>query len=151
MNTPHITMQAPGVPLGERQERFARVLRHIGRSGLLGVLILLCVVAAFISPGFLQPANLVNVLRQVALYGVISVGMTFVILTAGIDLSVGATLGIVAILFTKLLNAGVSPLLAGVLGLAIGGFVGLLNGLGISRGRIPAFIMTLGMMVMAGG
>lgn len=58
------------------------------RSGLIWVFILLCIVAALISPSFLNPANLLNVARQVALFGIISVGMTFVILTKGIDRSI---------------------------------------------------------------
>jgi ribose transport system permease protein len=128
------------------------LLRGIGRSGLVGVLVLLCVVASVISPTFLQVANVINVLRQMALYGIVSIGMTFVILTAGIDLSVGSTVGIVAIVVTQILNATpLTPWLALIIGIVTGAAVGALNGLGIAIGRIPAFIMTLGIMVMGRG
>ena len=61
------------------------------RAGLAIVLLLLVISASFISSHFLNPINILNVLRQVALYGILGVGMTFVILTKGIDLSVGST------------------------------------------------------------
>jgi len=77
----------PAVPIEPTQIRRSALLRIVRRSGLLGVLVLLCILAAIISPTFLQIANLINVLRQMALYGIVSIGMTFVILTAGIDLS----------------------------------------------------------------
>jgi ribose transport system permease protein len=142
-------------PVGQTeptQIRRSAMLRIVGRSGLLGVLVLLCLLAAVISPTFLQIANLINVLRQMALYGIVSIGMTFVILTAGIDLSVGSTVGIVAIVVTQILNSTpLLPWLALIIGLITGGLVGTLNGLGIALGRIPAFIMTLGVMVMGRG
>jgi ribose transport system permease protein len=132
--------------------RRSALLGIIGRSGLLGVLVLLCVVASVISPTFLQVANVINVLRQMALYGIVSIGMTFVILTAGIDLSVGSTVGIVAIVVTQILNATAPvPWLALTVGIITGAAVGTVNGLGIALGRIPAFIMTLGIMVMGRG
>jgi ribose transport system permease protein len=128
------------------------LLRVIGRSGLVGVLVLLCVMASVISPNFLQVANVINVLRQMALYGIVSIGMTFVILTAGIDLSVGSTVGIVAVVVTQILNAtALTPWLALIAGIVTGAAVGTMNGLGIALGRIPAFIMTLGIMVMGRG
>jgi ribose/xylose/arabinose/galactoside ABC-type transport system permease subunit len=100
----------------------------------------------------LQVANVINVLRQMALYGIVSIGMTFVILTAGIDLSVGSTVGIVAIVVTQILNATPStPWLALTIGIITGAAVGAVNGFGIALGRIPAFIMTLGIMVMGRG
>ncbi len=120
-------------------------------SGLLWVFLGLCVVAALLSPAFLNPTNLLNVLRQVALYGIVSVGMTFVILTKGIDLSVGSILGVCAVSTALLLTAGWSPWLAVVIVLLIGAGLGAVNGIGVAVGRVPPFIMTLGMMVMARG
>ena len=66
-------------------------------SGLIWVLLIMCAVAAFVSDAFLNPFNLINVLRQIALFGIVSIGMTFVILTAGIDLSVGSIVAVVAV------------------------------------------------------
>ena len=132
--------------------RRSALLGIIGRSGLPGVLVLLCVVASVISPTFLQVANIINVLRQMALYGIVSIGMTFVILTAGIDISIGSTVGIVAIVVTQILNAtALMPWLALTIGIITGVAVGAVNGFGIALGRIPAFIMTLGIMVMGRG
>jgi ribose transport system permease protein len=143
---------APATPIEPTKIRRFALLRIVGRSGLLGVLVLLCILAAIISPTFLQIANLINVLRQMALYGIVSIGMTFVILTAGIDLSVGSTVGIVAIVITQILNGTLlPPWVALTIGVIVGGLVGAVNGLGIAHGRIPPFIMTLGIMVMGRG
>jgi ribose transport system permease protein len=130
---------------------YTKFTQLLGKSGLVGVLLLLCILAACISPQFLQVPNLVNVLRQMALYGIVSIGMTFVILTAGIDLSVGSILVIVAIIITQLLNSGMNPVFALAIGLIAGGVMGALNGVGVTLGHMPAFIMTLGTMVMGRG
>ena len=67
------------------------------RAGLAIVLLALIVSASFISPHFLNPINILNVLRQVALYGILGIGMTFVVLTKGIDLSFGSTVALVGV------------------------------------------------------
>jgi ribose transport system permease protein len=143
---------APTVQAQSRRIQPSALFSIAGRSGLLGVLVLLCILAAVISPTFLQIANLINVLRQMALYGIVSIGMTFVILTAGIDLSIGSTVGIVAIATTQILNGTPLPSWVALgIGVIVGGLVGAVNGLGIAHGRIPPFIMTLGVMVMGRG
>jgi ribose/xylose/arabinose/galactoside ABC-type transport system permease subunit len=120
-------------------------------AGLIWVLIGLCVIATIMSPSFLNAVNVTNVLRQVALFGIVSVGMTFVILTKGIDLSVGSILGVCSVT-TALLLADNWPVEAVVpAALLIGIAMGAMNGLGITLGGIPPFIMTLGMMVMGRG
>ena len=121
------------------------------RLGLVWVLLVMCVAAALISPAFLNPFNLINVLRQIALFGIVSIGMTFVILTAGIDLSVGSIVAVTAVVSALLLKAGTPIPLVILAGLAIGAAMGAINGLGITVGRLPPFIMTLGMMVMGRG
>jgi ribose/xylose/arabinose/galactoside ABC-type transport system permease subunit len=123
----------------------------IRASGLVWVLVGMCVAAALISDAFLNPFNLINVARQVALFGIVSIGMSFVILTAGIDLSVGSIVAVAAVVSALLLDAGVSVPLVMLAGLAIGGALGAVNGAGITLGRLPPFIMTLGMMVMGRG
>jgi ribose/xylose/arabinose/galactoside ABC-type transport system permease subunit len=128
-----------------------RRLTTLRVSGLIWVLILMCVAAAIISPAFLNPFNIINVLRQIALFGIVSVGMTFVILTAGIDLSVGSILAVAAVCSALMLDAGEPIVLVVIAGLAIGVVMGALNGLGITLGGVPPFIMTLGMMVMGRG
>jgi ribose transport system permease protein len=120
-------------------------------SGLIWVLVALCVAAALISPAFLNPFNLVNVMRQVALFGIVSVGMTFVILTAGIDLSIGSIVAVVAVVSALLLQSGAPIPLVIAAGLLAGVAMGAVNGVGITLGRLPPFIMTLGTMVMGRG
>lgn len=141
MTTTPSTAQAPARPLG-------RLLRS---AGLVWVLVALCVVAALMSPAFLGAANITNVLRQIALFGIVSIGMTFVILTKGIDLSVGSILGVSAVTTALLLGLGLPVWLVMALVLIAGVAMGGLNGLGITLGGIPSFIMTLGTMVMGRG
>lgn len=120
-------------------------------AGLIWVLLLLCIVATFLSSAFLNHANVMNVLRQVALYGIVSVGMTFVILTKGIDLSVGSILGVSAVLSALMITGGY-PMPVMIVAVLIAGLImGAINGLGVTIGTIPPFIMTLGMMVMGRG
>ena len=101
---------------------------------------------------FLAPGNQANVLFEYAEYGILAAGMTLVILTAGIDLSVGSVLGLVATAFAWLLLAkGMSPLAAGLIAAALGAFCGLINGLVVSFLRLQPFVATLAMMVAARG
>lgn len=127
-------------------------LRNLPRgAGLAGALVVLIVAASFISPHFLNPINLLNVLRQVAMYGILGVGMTFVILTKGIDLSVGSIVALTGVLGALLLERGTPIPLMVLACLTVGAAIGVVNGLGVSHWRIPAFIMTLGTMVMVRG
>jgi ribose/xylose/arabinose/galactoside ABC-type transport system permease subunit len=128
-----------------------RTLTTFRVSGLIWVLLIMCAVAAMVSDAFLNPFNLINVMRQVALFGIVSIGMTFVILTAGIDLSIGSIVAVVAVVSAMLLDAGVPIPLVIISGLAIGSAFGAINGTGVAVGRIPPFIMTLGTMVMGRG
>lgn len=116
-------------------------------AGLLWVLVALCLIAGVLSPHFYTLPNLQNVLRQMALSGLAAIGMVFVLLTAGIDLSVGSIAAVVAIVAAFLLNAGVAHLFVVLLALLCGAGLGAINGLGVTRGPVPPFIMTLGAMV----
>jgi ribose/xylose/arabinose/galactoside ABC-type transport system permease subunit len=113
--------------------------------GIVLALLLLLIVSTFLSSRFLSLPNLLNVLRQVAIVGILAIGQTFVILTAGIDLSVGAILGLCVVLFADILQTQ-SLAVAIPVGLLCGCLMGIFNGLGIAYARIPAFIMTLGML-----
>jgi ribose transport system permease protein len=125
--------------------------RVVQGHGILLALLLLVIAGALLSPNFLTASNLANVSRQGSIVGILAIGMTFVILTAGIDLSVGSILGLVAIGFAAVLGAGVPWPLAILIGLALGGAVGAINGVGITKGGLQPFIMTLGMLVIARG
>ena len=118
---------------------------NIYRSVL--ILLVICVFATILSPSFLSVANLFNVFKQITVAGIVGCGMTFVILTGGIDLSVGSILGLAGVLASGILestgNAGVA--------LAVGIGCGAVNGFFVAVCEIPPFISTLGMMTLLRG
>lgn len=126
------------------------------RYAALGALVLLSIVSAFLSPFFLQWQNLLNIVRQVSYTGIIALGMTFVIVSGGIDLSVGSMAALVGSLGVLALNAGVDAgwaeggAVAAAVAVAVvaGLFCGLANGVLITKGRIAPFIVTLGTMAL---
>src|SRR4029453_1022887 len=106
-------------------------------AGLVAALAVLVAAASVASPHFLNPVNLLNVLRQVAMYGILGIGMTFVILTRGIDLSVGSTVALTGVSGALLLAGGLPiPLMVSVC-LLLGVGIGAANGLAVSLWRIP--------------
>lgn len=121
------------------------------QSGVFWAFIALFLIASIASPNFLQSSNLINVVRQISITGIVSVGMTFVIITGGIDLSVGSTVGCVAVLCASLLKMGAPEPLVVITGLLAGLILGSINGLGITVGKIVPFIMTLGTYVALRG
>ena len=114
-------------------------------------LILLCVVMSVLSPNFATVDNVTNVIMQASINAVLAAGMTFVIITAGIDLSVGSVVAFVGIILGFSLHAEIPLILAIVIALGAGGLCGLINGLLITKGKLPPFIVTLGMMSIARG
>ncbi len=118
-----------------------------------GILVLLIFIAALIltTNDFLTLTNLDNLVRQVAVFAILSIGQLFVILTGGIDLSVGSVLGLSGGVTALLLAAGAPIPLAILAGLLVGLLVGLINGLLVSRFKLPPFIATLGMLGIARG
>lgn len=121
------------------------------RYGLVISFVLLCVAFSLLSDRFATVSNLTNVLRQSTINLIISIGMTYVILTAGIDLSVGAILALSTVITADLLQRGIPILPTLVIGLMIGGVLGMASGLLISRVKVPPFVATLGMMTVARG
>lgn len=118
---------------------------------VLAALVILCVVLSLASPFFAGRNNLVNIVLQATINATLACGMTFVILTGGIDLSVGSVVAFAGILLGAMLKSGV-PLGAALAGcLLTGGVCGLVNGLLVTRVNLPAFIATLGMMSIARG
>ncbi len=126
-------------------------LDQIRQFGTFFGLIALCLLFTILSPYFLTTSNLLNVAQQSSIIAVISVGMTFVIITAGIDLSVGSVLAFSGVVMASVLHAGLPIPLGILVGLGVGFSCGLLNGLLVSYGKIPPFIATLGMMSIARG
>ncbi|KAB0677242.1 ABC transporter permease [Aureimonas leprariae] len=135
----------------EPKRRSLDIGAFLRRTGLFWILLALCIVAGFLSPNFFKWPNLVNVSRQVALYGIVALSTTMVILTKGIDLSVGSIVGVVAVTCAGMLADGWNVPVVVASGLSIGAAMGAVNGLGITLGRVPPFIMTLGMMVVGRG
>jgi ribose/xylose/arabinose/galactoside ABC-type transport system permease subunit len=142
--------------IGQRR-RSDDLVSLVGRFAPLIFLAILVVILSALRPNFLSAFNLFNVMRQISFIGILAVGMTFVILTAGIDLSVGSMLafaGIVGATAAKgsrsLLEGGVTDpggvhvLYAALAAIAVGLAIGLLQGTLIARAGIPAFIVTLG-------
>lgn len=125
---------------------------HYGRQfGTLLGLIGLSIVLWIMTPYFLTVSNLLNVAQQTSINAIIAVGMTFVIITAGIDLSVGSLVAFSGVVLASVLQAGVPLPIAILVGLGVGLSCGMINGLLITQGRIPPFISTLGMMSVARG
>jgi ribose/xylose/arabinose/galactoside ABC-type transport system permease subunit len=127
-------------------------LANKGRQvGTLLGLLLLGGLLSILSPYFLTVSNLLNVLEQTAINAVIAAGMTFVIISGGIDLSVGSIVAFSGVLLASTLQAPLPASLAITVGVAGGASCGLVNGLLITGGRLPPFIATLGMMSVARG
>lgn len=124
--------------------------RLYDRFGVLVVFVLLFAVSCMLSDRFLQTSNLFNILRQISMFGILSVGMTFVIVSGGIDLSVGSITALVCVITANMVNDhGIIPAI--LVALLVGALVGLINGVGIAYGKLQPFIMTLGTMYMASG
>ena len=128
----------------------AAIARTWQRLGVLAALVLLVIAASFLSHRFLTVPNLLNVLRQVSIVGILAIGMTFVILARGIDLSVGSILGIAVVLFAGSMDSR-GMIVAIPLGMGAAALAGLVNGVGVAYGGLPPFIMTLGMLSFARG
>jgi D-xylose transport system permease protein len=128
------------------------IVKFVKQNATLFALILIVLGLALADSAFFTPRNLSNLIRQVTIVGIISVGMTLVILIGGIDLSVGSVVGLSAIAVTMLMQYGLSASLAVPVTLVlVGGFVGIWNALWISYYKIPPFIITLGMLTIARG
>lgn len=119
-------------------------------KSLLGLVLLIAVVS-ILNPSFLSPKNIMNILRQTSVNAVIAAGMTFVILTGGIDLSVGSILGISGAVCASLLVSGKNVVIAVLAALVVGAVVGFLNGFIISKGKLQPFIATLATMTVLKG
>jgi ribose transport system permease protein len=130
----------------------ARVKELLAGSGPLVGLVLLVVVLSFLSPAFLTLGNAVNIFQQISVLAILALGATAVIITGGIDLSVGSVMALAAIVTAWTASvAGLPFALAIVAGLAAGSLAGLANGLLITKGKLPPFIATLAMLSVARG
>lgn len=147
---------APASPGQTNIKRIRRWFAENNSSLIMGVVLLECLIFASLSPAFLSVDNFLNIALQISIYGVLAVGMTLVIITGGIDLSVGsivALAGILAAMSARTLTD--SPWLGLAAGLAAGTMVGAAGGAFagymVTRFRVPPFIVTLALMTIARG
>jgi ribose/xylose/arabinose/galactoside ABC-type transport system permease subunit len=124
----------------------------IGRFGLLIALVTICAVLAFAKPVFLTLPNLINVVRQISINGILAVGVTYVLLTGGVDLSLGSLVALTGVIAAHFAHPQQCPVIVPVvMGVASGALCGAVNGLVVTQGRVAPFIVTLGMMTAARG
>jgi fructose transport system permease protein len=147
--TPQGAGTAAGAVAAERPGGFAARIHDILHAnatfGPLFVLVLAVVIFSVTTERFLEPGNLSLIVQQVMVVGTLGIAQTLIILTAGIDLSVGAIMVLSSIVMAKLsADQGVPGLLALLIGFGVGTVCGLINGLLVTRLRLPPFIVTLG-------
>lgn len=131
----------------------ARVRRILSarEAGVFIALVLMAAFLAFATTSFMSVRNLLNVGRQVSLLGIMAIGMTLVLITRQVDLSVGSIYALAGIITGLFIVAGRGLGVSILAGLAVGSFVGLVNGVLSTYGRLPSVIATLGMMSVARG
>ena len=143
---------APTPAAAEPEERILTFGDVFGRdAGGLIVLLVLFGGMTLASNEFLTADNMANLARQVAVFGIIAVGQLLVILTAGIDLSVGSVLGLTGCIAAELLVHGTGIVPAILIAMAAGAAIGVFNGSLVAYGKLPPFIVTLGMLGIARG
>ncbi len=151
VDLPHMAPPA-GHPAAGAASRWKRTVTLLSRYGIYGAFVLLVVGMAMASPHFLTPVNMVNILLQTSVNGIIAIGMTLVIITAGIDLSVGSIVALSAVVAASFAHPGGYPLIVAILaGIGVGLAVGLVNGLLIAKKGLAPFIVTLATMTAARG
>lgn len=123
----------------------------LSKLGPLLALIVLIIFVSVLSPSFLSLTNLMNLMRQVSTNALIAFGMTFVIITGGIDLSVGSTLALSSAIMAGMIVNGIDPLIAMTVSLIAGFILGAVNGLLITKGKLVPFIATLATMTIYRG
>ncbi len=135
------------------QERIKKIDRKniLDNMGAFIALIILVISMTFLSPAFLRTQNILNIFVHISTIAIMGIGMTFVILTGGIDLSVGSLAAFTALIMAVSMKAGVPVWAALLIGAAAGALQGWLNGAIIAFVKVPPFIVTLGMMSIARG
>ncbi|GAA4707954.1 ABC transporter permease [Brevibacillus fulvus] len=139
----------PNQSASPEQKPLVRVQRLWEKYSVIIAFFILLLAAAVVNENFFTSGNLMNILRQVAIIGIISLGQTIVILSGGLDLSVGASLALSGAVGITLMNE-TGSVLSGVIGtLVCAVLIGVLNGTMVTKGKIAPFIATLGMMAAA--
>ena len=121
-------------------------LKSFRELGVICVLIALIILLTIARPVFISPTNFINVVRQTVQIGIMAVGMTFLIISGEMDLSVGSIFGTTGMLAATLYKSNVNPTVTFLVAILVGCAIGLLNGILVTKTKIPAFIATLGTM-----
>ena len=124
-------------------KQFKNITKSTSFFSFVG-LIMLCCVCGITTNNFFKVSNIITIFRQASILLVLSAGLTIVIITAGIDLSTGATAGLVGCICAQLLKANIPILTVVIIGIAIGGFVGIFNGFLVGVVELPSFVATYG-------
>lgn len=135
----------------DNKQKWINILLLLDKYRVLLIFVVLIIVASLLSDSFLTTSNLFNVFRQVSIIAIMSVGMTLVIITAGIDLSVGSVMAFSGAVLAGIIGAGVPLPIAIIACLVVGIVLGAFNGFIVAKGKVPAFIATLAVMVIARG
>jgi ribose/xylose/arabinose/galactoside ABC-type transport system permease subunit len=137
--------------MNENMKRFN--INSVRELGIFLAFVFILVTLMILSPNaFARPANLINILKQASINGILATGMMFVIISGGIDLSVGSIVALSGVVAASYAHPGEYPLIVPlILALAVGALVGLLNGAGVAYGGLPPFIITLGTMTIVRG
>lgn len=131
--------------MGKIWKKFSREL------GIIIALIILVVIFGLLEPLYLTPTNLLDIVDQTVINGLLAVGMTLVIITGGIDLTVGSTMAVVIVSIGQFLINGLNPFISVILGMVLGFILGTINGFLISKMKLQPFIATMGMMSLYRG
>lgn len=153
-----MTQQLPAAPIQgnipplNKQKNGLKSRLASGSGGALIGLLGLFIIFSLTTPGFFSAVNLVNIVDQITVLGILAIGATAIIISGGIDLSVGSVMGLSAMVLGWLSNeAGIPMAIAMLAAVAIGALAGLFNGLGVTILGLPPFIATLAMMSIARG
>ena len=129
-----------------------RFREYIRSYALFIIFLVLCIILAFASDTFLKPNNIINVFRQISINGILALGMTFVIILGGIDISVGSVAAVAGVVASLVLELNGAPAVLAILaGILAGGVMGMFIGFLVSKMRIAPFIASLAMMTIARG
>jgi len=133
---------------GKKKKKNIKIIREFG---IIVAILLIAIIFTLIDPLYITPYNIISIIEQSTINGLMGIGITFAILAAGIDLSIGSTFAIIIVCVGKLLVSGINPILAIIIGIGLGFAVGIGNGLLICKMNIQPFVATLGTMSLYRG
>lgn len=134
-----------------KKKTIKQYTKQLEKYAILIAFLLLCIVISILRPTFLSPANLIIVLNQTAINGVLAVGITFVLITGGIDISIGSIVGLSGVISALCVQNGLPIILAFLVGIISGLAVGAIIGALVTKGKLAPYIVTLGFLTIIRG